>query len=124
MKALEHPVERQDGNEPGGFEAAARRVSYFTSSPAFFAFCVALVVAWLGSYVVGASSEVTKGLGVAMTATTLLLVALLKNSELRSERAIQEKLDALATAMLEERRGEPDEAAPELDRAIGLEDEL
>ena len=59
-----------------------------------------------------------------MTATTLLLVALLKNSELRSERAIQEKLDALAAAMLEERRGEHGEAAPELHRAIGLEDEL
>ena len=60
---------------------------------------------------------------ITMTAVTLLLVALLKNSELRSERAIQEKPDALATAMLEERRSGHDEAAPALHRAIGLEDE-
>ena len=77
-----------------------------------------------GAYLVGASRECTHGVGVTMTAVTLLLVALLKNSELRSERAIQEKLDALATAMLEERRSGHDEAAPALHRAIGLEDEL
>ena len=86
--------------------------------------CLALVITWLASYLVGASREVTHGVGVAMTAMTLLLVALLKNSELRSERAIQEKLDALATAMLDERRDGPDKAAPALHRAIGLEDEL
>lgn len=126
MGALEHPVERREGEPPGGFETAAQRVSYFASSPTFFVFCLALVGTWIASYVVGASREFTHGVGVTMTAVTLLLVALLKNSELRSERAIQEKLDALATAMLEERRsdGDGDDAAPMLDRAISLEDEL
>lgn len=124
MRALEHPVERREGKPPGWFEATAQRASYFASSPVFFAFCFALVATWLASYVVGASREFTHAAGVTMTAVTLLLVALLKNSELRSERAIQEKLDALATAMLEERRSGPDKAAPALDRAIGLEDEL
>ena len=124
MGALEHPVERREGKPPGRFETTAQRASYFASSPTFFLFCLALILAWIGSYLVGASRVFTHGVGVTMTAVTLLLVALLKNSELRSERAIQEKLDALATAMLEERRSEGKKAAPMLDRAINLEDEL
>lgn len=119
MDALEHPVERRGGENPGRFESAAQRASYVTGSPPFFGFCLLLVCTWLGTYVFGGSRELTHAAGVAMTATTLLLVALLKNSELRSERAIQEKLDAIAAAMLKR-----DDAEPALDRAIGLEEEL
>lgn len=69
-------------------------------TPAFFAFCVALVLAWPGGYVVGAGASYEQATGSALTATTLLLVALLKNAELRSEHAIQSKLDAWPPACL------------------------
>ena len=62
--------------------------------------------------------------GTALTATTLLLVALLKNAELRSEHAIQSKLDALATGMLEAKRAEGDDADPMLERAIHVDQQV
>ena len=56
-----------------------------------------------------------------MSALTLVLVALLENAELGSERAIQQKLDAIAGSLLQDRRG-GDEGASErdLEDAIGL----
>ena len=65
-----------------------------------------------------------QAIGTALTAVTLLLVALLKNAELRSEAAIQSKLDALATGMLEAIRNEGREADPMLERAIGIDEQL
>jgi low affinity Fe/Cu permease len=56
---------------------------------------------------------------------TLVLVALLKNAELRSELAIQRKLDAIATALLQDKRGEGDDSSEqELEQAIGLHEEI
>ena len=54
----------------------------------------------------------------------MLLVALLKNAELRSERALQSKLDALATGMLETIREEGQQADPMLERAIGMDEQV
>ena len=69
-------------------------------------------------------SSYEQALGTALTAVTLLLVALLKNAELRSEAAIQNKLDALATGMLEAIRNEGQQADPMLERAIGIDEEM
>jgi low affinity Fe/Cu permease len=102
----------------------AQAASYFSSSPLFFLICVLMVLAWLGGYVFGASTEYEQAIGTALTATTLLLVALLKNAELRAEAAIQGKLDALATGMLEAIRDEGHKADPMLERAIGLDEEV
>ena len=106
------------------FDEFAQHTSHFASSPAFFAFCVALVLAWLGGYVVGASAAYEQAAGSALTAATLLLVALLKNAELRSEHAIQSKLDALATGMLEAIRNEGQDADAMLQRAIGIDEQV
>lgn len=43
---------------------------------------------------------------------------------MRSERAIQQKLDAIAAALLERRRGERAGAEHDLEDAIGLHDEI
>jgi low affinity Fe/Cu permease len=60
-----------------------------------------------------------------MTVLTLVLVALVKNAEMRSERAIQRKLDAIASALLEDRRGDSrGDAESDLEDAIGLHDEI
>ena len=122
--SLRHPVARGEEGRRGRFDRFAQRVSYFSSSPVFFVFCAALVLAWLGGYIFGAGAKYEQALGTALTAVTLLLVALLKNAELRAEAAIQSKLDALATGMLEEIRSEGDEADPMLERAIGIDEQL
>jgi hypothetical protein len=59
-----------------------------------------------------------------MSAVTLMLVALLKNAELRAERALQTKLDAIATSLLDERRGHEGDAEGQLERSIGVHDEI
>lgn len=122
--SLKHPVARGEEGRRGTFDRLAQRASYFSSSPLFFALCLALILAWLGGYVFGAGAEYEQTLGTALTAVTLLLVALLKNAELRAEAAIQSKLDALATGMLEAIRNEGQQADPMLERAIGIDEEL
>ena len=124
--SLRHPVERGVSGRRGLFDRLAQRASYFSSSPLFFLICLALVTAWLGGYALGASASYEQALGTALTATTLLLVALLKNAELRAEAAMQNKLDALATGMLaaiHEDRGRAD-ADRMLERAIKIDEEL
>src|ERR1700712_1348973 len=118
--ALQPPIERGDSDRRGLFDRLAQRASYFSSSPLFFVLCVALVAAWLAGYVFDAGNAYEQAIGTALTAVTLLLVALLKNAELRSEAAIQSKLDALATGMLEAIRNEGRKADPMLERAIGI----
>ena len=119
---LQHPADR-GGDERGGFERFAESASRFTSSPAFFAFCVGLVSLTVAVHIAGLAGEWLLLAGDAMTAVTLLLLALLKNSELRSERAIQRKLDAIAAALLEAREGAPGTAHEDLRKVLRMEDE-
>jgi hypothetical protein len=54
-----------------------------------------------------------------------VLVALLKNAELRAERAIQQKLDAIAGALLHDRvGGKAGESERDLEEAIGLHEDI
>ena len=122
--SLKHPIHRGDTDRRSRFDNFAQRASYFSSSPIFFAFCTALVLAWVGGYAFDAGASYEQATGSALTATTLLLVALLKNAELRAEAAVQSKLDALATGMLEAIRHEGQEADPMLERAIGIDEQL
>ncbi|MEV6196511.1 low affinity iron permease family protein [Streptomyces sp. NPDC051920] len=119
---IQHPADR-GGDERGRFERFAETGSRFTSSPLFFAFCVVLVSLTVAAHVAGLASEWLLLAGDTMTAVTLLLLALLKNSELRSERAIQRKLDAIAAALLELQENAPGEAHEDLKRVIRMEDE-
>ncbi len=120
--STKHPSER-DGEERSGFASVAEAGSNFTSSPVFFAICLAVVATWAGGYVLGFSDTFHHILGDAMAAVSLMLLALLKNSELRAEQAIQEKLDAIAAALLEQRRGDSEAAQGDLERAIGMHEE-
>jgi low affinity Fe/Cu permease len=122
--SLKHPVARGEAESRGLFDRLAQRASYFSSSPLFFALCAGLVVAWLAGYAFDAGARYEQALGTALTAVTLLLVALLKNAELRAEAAVQSKLDALATGMLEAIRNEGQQADPMLERAIGIDEQL
>ncbi|WP_256107829.1 low affinity iron permease family protein [Streptomyces sp. ODS05-4] len=119
---LEHPAER-GGRRRGPFERFAERASNFTSSPAFFGVCLLLVGVVIGVHIVKAPLTWMLLAGESMTAVTLLLLALLKNSERRAEHAVQRKLDAIAAALLETQRGEAGPAQKALRTAIGIEEQ-
>jgi low affinity Fe/Cu permease len=90
----------------------------------FFVVCGLLVAAWGASYLLSGSDTLHHVLAETMAALTLLLVALLKNAELRAEDAVQGKLDRLAEAMLAERSESSADGAQELEEAVGLHDEV
>lgn len=120
---MEHPVDRNEYRR-GKFDSFAQRVSFLASSPVFFLICVALVLAWALGLILGASDRFVSGAAGLMSAVTLILVAVLKNSELRSERALQTKLDAIASALLEDRRGHQGDAEEQLERSIRVQEEI
>jgi low affinity Fe/Cu permease len=119
-----HPVERGTSGQRGRFDRLAEAASNFTSSPVFFGVCLAIVALWLATHVAALTVEWQHLAGDAMAAVTLLLLALVKNSELRAEHAVQSKLDAIAAALLEQRKGKTTEAHDELEHAIGMHKEV
>lgn len=121
--AVKHPVDR-GGSGRSLFDRFAESTSNVTSSPGFFVLCAALVLAWTLSYLLGWSDPLRFFLGDLLGAITLILVALLKNAERRAEHAVQFKLDAIAEALLEIRRGTDEGAADDLERAIESHKEI
>ncbi|MER7663668.1 MULTISPECIES: low affinity iron permease family protein [unclassified Streptomyces] len=119
---FQHPSDR-DGDRRGWFSRLAENASNFTSSPAFFGFCLVLVAVVITTHALKLPIEWLMLTGETMTAVTLLLLALLKNSERRAEHAIQRKLDAIAAALLEVQEREPGEAVRSLQEAIRMEEE-
>lgn len=119
---LEHPSERGHKGR-GAFERLAERASNLTSSPLFFSFCLLLVAAFIGVHAAGLSVSWQLLVGDTMVSVSLLLLALLKNAERRSDRAVQRKLDAIALALLEERRRATGEVFDTLEEAIGMDKE-
>ncbi|MFB7668088.1 low affinity iron permease family protein [Kitasatospora sp. NPDC056138] len=121
--SFRHPAE-SSGDRRSLFGHVAEAGSNFTSSPLFHAICVLLVVAFVVVHAVGVPLEWQLFVGDAMSAVTLLLPALLKNAERRSERAVQRKLDAIAAAMLEQQEGKAGKALQDLREASRMEEEL
>jgi phosphoglycerol transferase MdoB-like AlkP superfamily enzyme len=78
------------------FDHFAEAASEFASHAVFFIACTLLVVLWLPSYfIVGNLNTWQLIINTLTTIITFLLVALLQNSQRRSERALHAKLDAL-----------------------------
>ncbi|MFJ2931542.1 low affinity iron permease family protein [Streptomyces sp. NPDC087219] len=119
---LQHPSERGSKGR-GPFERLAERASNLTSSPLFFSFCLLLVGAFIGVHVAGLPAGWQLVVGDTMVSVTLLLLALLKNAERRAERAVQRKLDAIARALLDERRRTTGEVFDSLEEAIGMDED-
>ncbi|MHA6758372.1 low affinity iron permease family protein [Streptacidiphilus sp. PAMC 29251] len=120
---LKHPAET-NGGQRSRFDHLAEQASNFTSSAAFFRCCLILVLGVLAVHATGLSTDTKLLAGDAMTAVTLLLLALLKNSERRSERAVQRKLDAIAASLLELHGSRQGSASEGLEAAIRMEEEL
>jgi low affinity Fe/Cu permease len=121
--SVRHPVDR-GGEGRSRFDRVAERASYITSSPPFFWACSAIVSVWALSYALGWPQTTRSLLGELLAAITLALVALIKNAELRSEHAIQVKLDAIVEALLEERQRTDVGATEDLERALGRHEEV
>ncbi|WP_329376549.1 hypothetical protein OG625_03275 [Streptomyces sp. NBC_01351] len=119
---LDHPSEKGGSGRLGRFEKLAELASNFTSSPFFSFLCVLLVAGFVAIHVAHLPIAWQHLAGDAMAAVSLLLLALLKNSERRAEHAIQRKLDAIATALLEQQEGEWGKAHRELAEAVGIEE--
>ena len=94
---------RTEGDSPkssSAFDRFAEAASELVSHAAFFLACVFLVVVWVPSYFVLHSLDTWQlVINTATTIVTFLLVALLQNSQRRSEVAVHEKLDAIADGL-------------------------
>lgn len=118
-----HPAERS-GQRRGWFARLAEQGSNFTSSPVFFSVCLVLIAAAVAVHASDVPLKWQIAAGDAMTAVTLLLLALLKNAERRAELAVQRKLDAIAAALLDRWQGEHTQAREHLEKVIGMEEGL
>jgi low affinity Fe/Cu permease len=84
----------------GAFDRFAEKASVLASHAGFFLACVLLVVVWIPSYfVLGNLNTWQLVINTATTIVTFLLVALLQNSQRRSEEAVHAKLDAIADGL-------------------------
>jgi len=82
------------------FDRFAEASSEFASHASFFIGCALVVLLWLPSYfLIRSISTWQLIINTLTTIITFLLVALLQNSQRRSEQAVQEKLDALADGL-------------------------
>ncbi len=108
---------------PGLFDRFADTVSNFTAKSKFFVFCVLIIVIWAPSYfVVGNVDTWQLLINTPTTVITFLLVALIQNTQSRSDTAVHAKLNAIADALadLMETQG-LDHDVEELREAVGLE---
>jgi low affinity Fe/Cu permease len=82
------------------FDRFAEAASEFTSHAVFFIGCALVVLLWLPSYLIIRSLNTWQLIiNTLTTIITFLLVALLQNSQRRSEQALHLKLDALADGL-------------------------
>jgi len=123
-RTLRHPADRTEGDERGRFERLAEYGSFVASSPLFFGLCLVVLAVWMAGLLAGASSGFETASGGLISAVTLVLVALLKNAELRAERAIQRKLDAIASSLLQDKRGGGEDSEQDLEQAIGVHEQI
>jgi low affinity Fe/Cu permease len=113
------------------FDRFATRAASYVSRAWFFAACVLLVLVWAPSIALIQDIDTWQLIiNTATTIVTFLLVALLQNTQTRSDEATQDKLNALAAGMSAlmsnvadiHDRSELRQAVTELRDAVGLED--
>src|SRR4051812_29785439 len=84
----------------GFFDRFAGFAAHVASRAMFFAFCVMLIVVWAPSIVVIRDVDTWQLIiNTATTIVTFLMVALLQNSQTRSDQAVQHKLNAIAEGL-------------------------
>ena len=116
-------------NGLGKFDRLATAVSDTVARAWFFSFCALLVIIWAPSYFLFGNVDTWQlVINTLTTIVTFLLVALLQNTQRRSDRAIQQKLNAIAEAVADlmeaHEATDPtmDAHVEELRKAVGLEE--
>jgi low affinity Fe/Cu permease len=111
------------------FDRFAKAAAGFISKPWFFALCILLVLVWAPSYLVIQRVDTWQLIiNTATTIVTFLMVALLQNTQTRADRAIQDKLNAIADGLADLMKSASRDDATlrkdltELRAAVGLED--
>lgn len=108
----------EDGHV-GPFDRFADAVAHLTAKAWFFAACVGLVVLWAPSiFIVGTIDTWQLIINTATTIVTFLLVGLMQNTQERANRALQQKVNAIAAALA---TVVGDDVRRELRAAVGLE---
>jgi low affinity Fe/Cu permease len=113
----------------GFFDRFAGAASTVASRAPFFAFCVLLIVVWVPSITFLSLDTWQLIINTATTIITFLMVALLQNSQTRTDQATQHKLNAIADGLADlmtevaNRFGNDDlhREVHELKLAVGLE---
>jgi len=110
------------------FDRFATATSRLVAGAGFFALCVLLVVIWAPSYLLFRSIDTWQlVINTLTTIVTFLLVALLQNTQTRSDQAVQDKLNEIADALadlmesLADERPQLRQDCDELRAAVGLE---
>lgn len=116
----------------GFFDRFAGSASHIAGRALFFAFCVLLILVWAPSIlIIGSIDTWQLIINTATTIITFLMVALLQNSQTRSDQAVQHKLNAIADGLADvmgHLSAGSDESSlrqdmMELRAAVGLEDQ-
>ncbi|GAA4902492.1 low affinity iron permease [Stackebrandtia albiflava] len=106
----------------GVFDRFATAASRFFSKPGFFVFCLAVVVVWAPSFLILPNVDTWQLIiNTTTTIITFLMVALLQNTQTRADKAIQDKLNAIADA-LADLSDDHAEGEKEAEAAIGVEE--
>ncbi|MFF0493117.1 low affinity iron permease family protein [Nocardia sp. NPDC003482] len=115
------------GGKPSVFDRFATTIGERVSQPWFFSLCVLIVVLWLPTLALTDFDTWQLIINTVTTIITFLLVALLQNTQKRSDAAVQQKLNAIAeglanlmAAAAQDNRGLADDRR-ELLEAVGLE---
>jgi low affinity Fe/Cu permease len=114
----------------GVFDRFAGVSAQIAARAAFFAFCVLLVVLWIPTILLINNVDTWQLIiNTVTTIVTFLLVALLQNTQTRSDQAVQHKLNAIAQALGDLMSNAAGEDAAELRQdvvdlraAVGLEE--
>jgi low affinity Fe/Cu permease len=123
-RSRQMPDDPKSEKKLGWFDRFATAASKIVSRAVFFAFCVALVIVWAPSIVfLHSISTWQLIINTATTIITFLLVALLQNTQERSDKASQEKLNAIADSLSKFMTAQGlTKEAKELRDAVGLEE--
>jgi low affinity Fe/Cu permease len=114
----------------GFFDRFAGVAAHVASRAVFFAFCVGLIAVWAPSILLIKDIDTWQLIiNTATTIITFLMVALLQNSQTRSDQAVQHKLNAIADGLSDVMAylvkvhddDALDEDIVELRKAVGLE---
>lgn len=123
-------AESSPGNRLPVFDRFASAVAERVSRAWFFVVCVLIVLIWIPSFLVLDLDTWQLVINTLTTIITFLLVALLQNTQTRTDAAVQQKLNAIADG-LADLMNALDDGNPVLRRdrgelldAVGLEDRV